>query len=119
MNTVTVIRFGTLVYLGLGILYHLITSDISFTWADPWLYVTMAIWPVFLLGWFLLLVAIVFCLFVGFVWYEEHTKPRISPRLSMRNKRDKNIRDNKRHEEWQEREERRRAAAKATPSQSD
>jgi len=79
----------------------------------------MAIWPIFIFGWFLLAMAICFCLFVGFVWYEEHTKQRISPRLSRRDKRAKNTRANQIHEEWQEREERRRAAAKATPSDND
>ncbi len=111
MNTLT-IRFGStglVVYLGLGILYHLISSDIPFTWADPWLYITMAIWPVFLLGWFLLAFAICFCLFVGFMYYEEHTKRKLY----------KGIRSRKRYKDWEKREERRRAAAKATPSDND
>jgi hypothetical protein len=104
MNTLT-IRFGStglLVYLGLGILYHLISSDIPFSWADPWLYITMAIWPVFIIGWIL---AIFFVCFIGFVTYDVYFKP--TPSI-------KKISGFK-----QRREERRRAAAKATPSQRD
>jgi membrane protein implicated in regulation of membrane protease activity len=72
MNTITV-KFGSvglLIWAGLGVLYHLMTSDIPFTWADPWLYVTMAIWPLFIFGWIVTVIAVIF---VMYAIYDSYT----------------------------------------------
>lgn len=55
---------GAAFYFAIGILYHYWDSDV-FSWSDPILYVTMAFWPIFVLGWFL--VAIAGCLMAAFV----------------------------------------------------
>ena len=47
-------------YLACGMLYHLVTSDVAFSWNNPWLYVDMALWPFWLFGWFILLVIAIF-----------------------------------------------------------
>ena len=69
-----VIKFGSPVYLGIGVLYHLITSDIPFAWSDPWLYITMALWPFMLLGWFILIAFAIFVIWVICLWFDEHSK---------------------------------------------
>ncbi len=50
---------GAFAYLACGMLYHLVTSDVSFAWGNPWLYVDMALWPLWLFGWFLVLIVII------------------------------------------------------------
>ena len=71
-----VIKFGSPVYLGIGVLYHLITSDIPFAWTDPWLYITMALWPFMLLGWFILLFIVIFLVWVACEWWSDKSKKR-------------------------------------------
>lgn len=93
---------GLFVYLGIGILYHLITGDGPFMWSDPWLYVTMAIWPIFALGWVILVIIVVF-LVVSLLWYLDDHK-------------DQKRREKERKQRLGEIEERRRAEARATPS---
>jgi membrane protein implicated in regulation of membrane protease activity len=93
---------GLFVYLGIGILYHLITGDGPFMWSDPWLYVTMAIWPIFALGWVILVVVIVVVAFIILWWFYEE-RPKAKRREAQRNER------------REKGEERRRAMAKATP----
>lgn len=78
MSSITV-RFGSVglaIWLALGVLYHLITSDIPFSWGDPWLYVTMALWPFMFLGWVILFFVVCFVLWVGIQYYDEQTKKR-------------------------------------------
>lgn len=58
---------GTLVYLACGMLYHLLDADV-FSWADPWLYVTMILWPLFLFGWFLLICIIIVVIVLAFLF---------------------------------------------------
>lgn len=73
---------GAFAYLACGMLYHLVTSEIPFTWGNPWLYVDMALWPLWLFGWFLVLIviiiAIVAAVFGGahILDYFEHRKGR-------------------------------------------
>lgn len=93
-----------LVYAGIGVLYQLMTGDGPFTWTDPWTWVTMALWPVFLAGWVIL--GILGVLTIAFLFYlyddwktKKNRKKVVARRL-------------------EEREERRRQAAKATPSDS-
>lgn len=108
MNTIT-IRFGStglIIWLGLGILYHLITSDIPFSWGDPWLYVTMAIWPVFIFGWFILLFIIGFVLWVGLQYYDEKAKKRLNSRKLANFRKERKVRS-------------KGAPTKPTPPQSD
>jgi uncharacterized membrane protein len=50
---------GAFVYLACGILYHLMISDVPFAWGNPWLYVDMALWPLWLFGWVLVLIVII------------------------------------------------------------
>lgn len=97
---------GLFAYLGIGILYHLITGDGPFAWTDPWLYVTMAIWPFFLLGWVILAIIVIIILFV-IAWYFMEERPR-AKRLEEAGK-----------QRRAKGEERRRAAAKATPSSTE
>ena len=69
------IRFGSTglaIYLGLGVLYHLITSDIPFAWGDPWLYVTMALWPFMLLGWIIAVLIAIFVIWVACQMYDDY-----------------------------------------------
>ena len=73
-----VVKFGSPVYLGIGVLYHLITSDIPFAWSDPWLYITMALWPFMLLGWFILLFFVIFLVWVTCEWWSDKSKKRQS-----------------------------------------
>jgi len=101
---------GLFVYLGLGILYHLATGDGPFLWSDPWLYVTMAIWPIFLLGWIILAIIVIVIGFVTLWWFYEE-RPKAKRREEQRKQRRK---DGIQRRETEE--ERRRAAAKATPS---
>ena len=101
---------GLFVYLAIGILYHLITGDGPFAWSDPWLYVTMAMWPFFLLGWIILAVIVVAIVFVTWWWFAEE-RPRAKLREEQRKQRRED--GNSRREAL---EERRRAAAQATPS---
>jgi heme/copper-type cytochrome/quinol oxidase subunit 2 len=101
---------GLFVYLGIGILYHLITGDGPFMWSDPWLYVTMAIWPIFLLGWIILVIITIVVIFITIWWFTEE-RPRAKRREEQRKQRRED--GNRRRETL---EERRRTAAKATPS---
>jgi len=110
-NSIT-INFGwisALIYLGIGILYHLITGDGPFMWSDPWLYVTMAIWPIFLLGWIILVVIVVVAIFIALWWFYEE-RPKAKRREDERKQRRE---EGNRRREIEE--ERRRTAAKATP----
>jgi hypothetical protein len=104
--TVNLGLVGTCVYLAIGILYHLITGDGPFEWSDPWLYVTMAIWPIFLLGWLIALILAAVALWVGYYYFFED--------LPKKRRRKADVRRNR-----EEFEERRRTAAKATPPADD
>lgn len=80
MSSITV-RFGSTglaIWLGIGVLYHLITSDIPFAWADPWLYVTMALWPFMLLGWIFVAFVIISVIWLVCTLYGEAAKKRQS-----------------------------------------
>lgn len=60
MNSIT-IKFGSvglLIWVGLGLLYHIITGDEPFSWGNPWLYVDVALWPFFLFFWVVVTVAV-------------------------------------------------------------
>jgi hypothetical protein len=50
---------GAFAYLACGMLYHLVMSEVPFAWGNPWLYVDMALWPLWLFGWFLVLVVLI------------------------------------------------------------
>ncbi len=52
------------------------TSDIPFTWADPWLYVTMAIWPLYAFTWVVIFIAGCFALFAVVDAYQRFAKQR-------------------------------------------
>lgn len=41
---------GSLIYLAIGLLYHLGGAG-AFSWADPWFYVHVALWPFFVFLW--------------------------------------------------------------------
>jgi len=74
MNTIS-IKFGSTglaIYLGLGVLYHIITSDIPFAWGDPWLYVTMALWPFMFLGWIIAVLIGIFVIWIGCQMYSDY-----------------------------------------------
>ena len=101
---------GTFMYLAIGILYHLISGDGPFMWSDPWLYVTMAFWPIFLLGWIILVIIVVVVIFVILWWFLEE-RPKAKRRENERKQRRE---EGNRRREIEE--ERRRTAAKATPS---
>lgn len=51
--------YGLLIYMGIGLLYFLLTHH-YFSWMDPWVYVTIALWPyfvfLFVLKWLFLIV---------------------------------------------------------------
>jgi len=88
MKREVTIKFGSVgfvIWLGIGILYHLLTSDIPFSWADPWLYVTMALWPIFLLGWILLAFVIFLVGLVG-IWYYQTVRDEKRRRNLPKNK---------------------------------
>jgi len=78
MSSITV-RFGSTglaIWLGIGVLYHLITSDIPFAWSDPWLYVTMALWPFMLMGWIIVAFVIISIIWLVCTLYGEEVKKR-------------------------------------------
>ena len=59
---------GFLIWIRVGILYHLATGDEPFSWADPWLYVTIGLWPIFLLGWIIAAFLLFLACLLGY-WY--------------------------------------------------
>ena len=71
-----VVKFGSPVYLGIGVLYHLITSDIPFAWSDPWLYITMALWPFMLLGWIFVAFVVISAIWLICTVYSDVAKKR-------------------------------------------
>ena len=90
MNSVTIKVggfVGLTIWVAVGILYHLVTSDIPFTWSDPWLYVTIGLWPIFFLGWVILTIGAVLAILVGFWWYgvlaDERKRKNSTPRKRM------------------------------------
>ena len=46
---------GLFMYLAIGLAAYLWLSDVSFSWASPWVYIYMVLWP--------------FILFFKFFWY--------------------------------------------------
>jgi hypothetical protein len=50
---------GSVFYFCMGLMYHLVMSSDAFSWSNPWLYVDMTFWPVFLLGWFVFILTII------------------------------------------------------------
>ena len=50
---------GTFVYLAMGMMYHLMTADVAFSWNNPWLYIDMTLWPLWLFGWLIVLIVII------------------------------------------------------------
>ena len=55
---------GVGIYAACGMLYHLLDAEV-FSWADPWLYVTIFLWPLFLLGWFIVIAVAIVALVVA------------------------------------------------------
>ena len=103
-----VVKFGWLgagIYIALGILYHLIMGDYEvFSWADPWLYASMFLWPFFLIGWIIVwVIAIVAVIALGYWLFVAIPEERQRKRAAAQ-----------RREEF---EQRRREIAKATPSE--
>ena len=99
---------GAFVYLACGMAYHLITSDDVFAWSNPWLYIDMALWPFWLLGWVIALIAIVLAVIFGGAYFRD--------RITKFKNRKAFEKIQKQQEE--EREKRRRDIAKATPPES-
>lgn len=95
---------GTFVYLAMGMVYHLMTSDVAFSWGNPWLYIDMTLWPFWLLGWVIVLIIVVL-LIVAMVFGGAHIMDAL------------NRRKNRKAFEKRQEEERRRIA-KATPPES-
>ncbi len=95
---------GTFVYLAMGMLYHLMTADVAFSWGNPWLYIDMTLWPLWLFGWFLVLIVIIIAI-VAAVFGGAHIMDAFDRR-----------KNRKAFEKRQEKE--RRRIAKATPSES-
>lgn len=78
-------RVFAVIYIALGILYHLVSSPNAFAWSDPWLYVTIGLWPIFLLGWVFLIFAVIF---VGYVLYDKYKMySKLTPEMKMKRKR--------------------------------
>jgi hypothetical protein len=77
-------RVFAVIYIALGILYHLVSSPNAFAWSDPWLYVTIGLWPIFLLGW----VAIAFGIcYVGYILYDKYKAyTSLTPEMKMKRK---------------------------------
>ena len=67
---------GAAFYFALGLIYHLVTGPDEFSWSNPWVYIDMAFWPFFLLGWIIVLVLAMLALcFAGF-WVSDTWKNR-------------------------------------------
>lgn len=64
---------GLVIYAALGIVTYLILGTFSiFTWADPWLYVYMALWPlVWIWTFFVWAVIIAAIVIIGVVIHEK------------------------------------------------
>lgn len=77
-------RIFAVIYIALGILYHLITGDGPFAWSDPWLYVTIGIWPVYFFGWILFWFGVAFALFALYDKFDSYIK--LTPEMKMRRK---------------------------------
>lgn len=72
---------GGLIYLAIGLLWHLVTGDYEvFSWANPWLYVDALLWPLWLLGWVILaIIAIIAIIFVCVTisdWHDDRERKR-------------------------------------------
>lgn len=60
---------GAGIYMALGIVYHMVFGDYEvFSWADPWLYVGMFLWP-FLLAFRFFLFVVAAAIVIGLAYY--------------------------------------------------
>lgn len=99
------------IYMAIGILYHLLFGDYEvFSWADPWLYAGMFLWPFFVFGWVIVWgIGIVVVLGGAYLLFVELPEER----------RKKAVIRERRQALEEEREQRRRELAKATPPATD
>jgi heme/copper-type cytochrome/quinol oxidase subunit 2 len=71
-------------YVALGLLYQLATGDGPFSWVDPWTWITMFLWPFFLLGWIVTVSAgVLVVVFLFFLYSEHRTTKKKQPRTSI------------------------------------
>ena len=77
-------RIFAIIYIALGILYHLVSS-FGFSWSDPWLYVHIGLWPLFVLFWGALFFGLCY---VGYILYDKvDSYRRLTPKQKMQRKR--------------------------------
>ena len=63
-------KLGLLVYLVLGMIYHMIVTDV-FLWSDPWTYIHMVLWPFFVAWWMFVIAAIIVLCYGFYIGWTE------------------------------------------------
>jgi hypothetical protein len=86
-------RIFAVIYIALGILYHLITGDGPFAWSDPWLYVTIGIWPVYFFGWIFFWFCICYALYALYDQYDSYMKKTPKQLMVAKRRREQKARD--------------------------